>query len=162
MSISGWILSIAGISILSVLIDLFLPNGETNSHIKTVFNYVIIFVIIAPLPALIKSDFDTSSLFTETEIVLQEDYIYQLNRDKLTMLETGIEKTLDSRGLENVDVSISADIFTTVMQIETIYVDFSNLVIRTEAEHIDIENEAVDVITSFIEIKKENIVFSGY
>ena len=162
MSISGWILSIAGISILSVLIDLFLPNGETNSHIKTVFNYVIIFVIIAPLPALIKSDFDTSSLFTETEIVLQEDYIYQLNRDKLTMLETGIEKTLDSRGLENVDVSISADIFTTIMQIETIYVDFSNLVIRTEAEHIDIENEAVDVITSFIEIKKENIVFSGY
>ena len=162
MSISGWILSIAGISILSVLIDLFLPNGETNSHIKTVFNYVIIFVIIAPLPALIKSDFDTSSLFTETEIVLQEDYIYQLNRDKLTMLETGIENTLDSRGLENVDVSISADIFTTVMQIETIYVDFSNLVIRTEAEHIDIENEAVDVITSFIEIKKENIVFSGY
>ena len=162
MSISGWILSIAGISTLSVLIDLFLPNGETNSHIKTVFNYVIIFVIIAPLPALIKSDFDTSSLFTETEIVLQEDYIYQLNRDKLTMLETGIEKTLHSRGLENVDVSISADIFTTVMQIETIYVDFSNLVIRTEAEHIDIENEAVDVITSFIEIKKENIVFSGY
>ena len=123
---------------------------------------MIIFVIIAALPALIKSDFDTSSLFTETEIVLQEDYIYQLNRDKLTMLETEIEKTLDSRGLENVDVSISADIFTTVMQIETIYVDFSNLVIRTEAEHIDIENEAVDVITSFIEIKKENIVFSGY
>ena len=93
--------------------------------------------------------------------MLQEDYIYQLNRDKLTMLETGIESTLDARGLKNVDISISADIFTTVMQIETIYVDFSNLVIVDGNEHIDIENEAVDVITSFVSLEKENIVFSG-
>lgn len=162
MNISAWILSIAGVSVLSILIDLFLPNGETNSHIKTVFNYVIIFVIIAPLPSLIKSDFDTSSIFTESEIVLQEDYIYQLNRDKLTMLETSMEKELDDRGLKYVDISISADIFTTVMKIETIYVDFSSLVIVGDEEHIDIENEAVDVITSFVNIEKENIVFSGY
>ena len=162
MNISAWVLSIAGVSVLSILIDLFLPNGETNSHIKTVFNYVIIFVIIAPLPSLIKSDFDTSSIFTESEIVLQEDYIYQLNRDKLTMLETSMEKELDDRGLKYVDISISADIFTTVMKIETIYVDFSSLVIVGDEEHIDIENEAVDVITSFVNIEKENIVFSGY
>ncbi len=162
MNVSAWVLSIAGVSVLSILIDLFLPNGETNSHIKTVFNYVIIFVIIAPLPSLIKSDFDTSSIFTESEIVLQEDYIYQLNRDKLTMLETSMEKELDDRGLKYVDISISADIFTTVMKIETIYVDFSSLVIVGDEEHIDIENEAVDVITSFVNIEKENIVFSGY
>ena len=162
MNVSAWVLSIAGVSVLSILIDLFLPNGETNSHIKTVFNYVIIFVIIAPLPSLIKSDFDTSSIFTESEIVLQEDYIYQLNRDKLTMLETSMEKELDNRGLKYVDISISADIFTTVMKIETIYVDFSSLVIVGDEEHIDIENEAVDVITSFVNIEKENIVFSGY
>ena len=162
MNVSAWVLSIAGVSVLSILIDLFLPNGETNSHIKTVFNYVIIFVIIAPLPSLIKSDFDASSIFTESEIVLQEDYIYQLNRDKLTMLETSMEKELDDRGLKYVDISISADIFTTVMKIETIYVDFSSLVIVGDEEHIDIENEAVDVITSFVNIEKENIVFSGY
>ncbi len=161
MDISAWILSIAGISVLSILIDLFLPSGTTNGHIKIIFNYVIVFVIIAPLPTLIKSDFDSSSIFTETDIVLQEDYIYQLNRDKLTMLEIGIESALESEGLKNVVVSISADIFTTVMQIETIYVDFSNLVIVGESEHIDIENKAVDVITSFVEIEKENIVFSG-
>ncbi len=162
MDISAWILSIAGVSVLSILIDLFLPSGQTNGYIKTIFNYVIVFIIIAPLPALIKSDIDTSNIFTETEIVLQEDYIYQLNRDKLTMLEKGIESTLDSKGLKNVDISISADIFTTVMKIDTIYVDFSNLVIVDNEEHIDIENEVVDVIISFVDIEKENIVFSGY
>ncbi len=162
MDISAWILSIAGVSVLSILIDLFLPSGQTNGYIKTIFNYVIVFIIIAPLPALIESDIDTSNIFTETEIVLQEDYIYQLNRDKLTMLEKGIESTLDSKGLKNVDISISADIFTTVMKIDTIYVDFSNLVIVDNEEHIDIENEVVDVIISFVDIEKENIVFSGY
>ncbi len=162
MDISAWILSIAGVSVLSILIDLFLPSGQTNGYIKTIFNYVIVFIIIAPLPKLIKSDIDTSNIFTETEIVLQEDYIYQLNRDKLTMLEKGIESTLDSKGLKNVDISISADIFTTVMKIDTIYVDFSNLVIVDNDEHIDIENEVVEVIISFVDIEKENIVFSGY
>ena len=162
MDISAWILSIAGVSVLSILIDLFLPSGQTNGYIKTIFNYVIVFIIIAPFPALIKSDIDTSNIFTETEIVLQEDYIYQLNRDKLTMLESGIESTLDSKGLKNVDISISADIFTTVMKIDTIYVDFSNLVIVDNDEHIDIENEVVEVIISFVDIEKENIVFSGY
>ena len=107
MTISAWILSIAGICILSVLIDLFLPEGSSSSHIKTIFNFVIIFVIIAPLPGLLQKDFDASLIFNENEIVLQEDYIYQLNRDKLTMLEKTIENKLTNDGLLNIDISIS-------------------------------------------------------
>lgn len=161
MSISGWVLSIAGVCMLSVLIDLFLPEGKTNTHIKTIVNFVIIFVIIAPLPGLIKSDFDTSALFTDNSISIQEDYIFQLNRDKLTMLEEMMEKKLSDDGYQNIDISISADIFTQNMQIETIFVDLSNLVIQGNGQHIDIKNEVIDVITSFIKIEKENIVFSG-
>ncbi len=161
MTISAWILSIAGICILSVLIDLFLPEGSSSSHIKTIFNFVIIFVIIAPLPGLLQKDFDASLIFNENEIVLQEDYIYQLNRDKLTMLEKTIENKLTNDGLLNIDISISANIFTTQMTIDAVYVDLSNLVIQDNLEHINIENEIIEVIISFIDIEKEKINFSG-
>lgn len=160
MSISGWILSIASICVISVLIDLFLPQGQIASHIKTVFNFVIVLVVISPLPNLIKTEIDSSIIFSEQEIELQEEYIYQLNRDKLTMLECSIEKALEDENLLNVDISISANIFTIQMIIETVYVDLSNLIIENNDKHINIKNEVVNVVTSFIKINKEDIVFS--
>ena len=160
-AISTWFISIAGICILSVLVDLFLPDGSISSHIKSIFNFVIILVIITPLPNLIGQDFDASTIFTNQEIVLQEDYIHQLNRDKLTMLQNNIEATLENKGLENIKISISANIFTTQMEIERVYVDLENLVIMENGQHIDIKNEVIETITSFIDIKEENIIFDG-
>ena len=162
MTISSWILSIAGVVVLSILLDLFLPEGKLNSYIKTIFNFVIILVVITPLPELFNKDFDTSTMFSNSQIVLQEDYIYQLNRDKLTMLETTIEDTLSNSGYKNIDVSISANIFVIEMKIETIFVDLSNLVIQQNDENINIKNEVVKCITSIISINKENIVFSEW
>lgn len=161
MTISSWILSIVGISILSVLLDLFLPEGQMNGHIKNVFNFAIILVIVAPLPKFISSSYNAENLFDSNEIVLQEDYIYQLNRDKLTYLEQSIENKPTMDGFLNVDISISADIFTTNLVIETVFVDLSNLVIEPKSEHIDIEKEVIDAVSKYISIKKECIVLSG-
>lgn len=160
MTISSWILSIAGVVVLSILFDLFLPDGKLNSYIKTIFNFVIIIVVITPIPELLNKDFDTSTMFSNSQVVLQEDYIYQLNRDKLTMLETTMEETLSSEGYKNIDISISANIFVIEMKIETIFVDLGNLVIQQKDENINIKNEVVKCITSIITISKENIVFS--
>lgn len=76
------------------------------------------------------------------------------------MLEKSIENQISSKGLLNVDVSISADIFTIQMEIDAIYVDLCNLVIRGDEEHIDIRNEIVEVIVSFVDIEKEKVIFS--
>ena len=160
MTISSWVLSIAGVVVLSILFDLFVPDGKLNSCIKTIFNFVIIIVVITPIPELLNKDFDTSTMFSNSQVVLQEDYIYQLNRDKLTMLETTMEETLSSEGYKNIDISISANIFVIEMKIETIFVDLGNLVIQQKDENINIKNEVVKCITSIVTISKENIVFS--
>ena len=159
-TVSSWVISIAGICTLSVLVDLFLPEGQMCSIIKTVFNFSIILVVISPLPNLLNQNVNSID-FVNNQIVLQEDYIYQVNRDKLTFLEENIENSLKDKGLQNIDISISADIFTTNMVIETIYVDLSNLVIESNSQHINIKNEVVDVINSFIKIDEKGIVFSG-
>ena len=160
--LSSWVLSIAGICILSVLIDLFLPSGQISSHIKTVFNFIIIFVIIAPIPKFIKNyQVDYSSFINTSEIELQEDYIYQLNRDKLTALENEIKNGIKSRGILNVDIAISADIFVKAMKIYGIFVDLTNAVIEKNEQHIDIKKEVEEVILSKVNIEKEKIEYNG-
>lgn len=160
-TLSSWVLSIAGICVLSVLIDLFLPSGQMSSHIKSIFNFVIVFVIIAPLPKVIKNyNVDYSSFISTSDIEIQQDFIYQINHDKLEALKNEIENKLDEKGLKNIEISISADIFTEKMVLDSVYVDISNLVIENSDQHIDIKKEVENVILSVLDIEREEIDFS--
>ena len=147
---TAWILSIAGVTILSVLVDLILPSGQTAKYIKNVFAFVLIFVIISPLPSLIKGKFNVNDIFESEEIILQEDFIYQVNRDKLTALKKSITDALDEEGFKNVLVTINADIFQIDMQIKEINVDLSDLVIDENSGHIDIEKAITEIIVKLV------------
>ena len=92
---SAWILSIAGVCMMSVVVDLVLPSGQTAKYIKNIFGYIIVLVIIWPLPSIVKGNFDFGSIFESQEIVLQEDFIYQVNRDKLTSIEKLLEEQIE-------------------------------------------------------------------
>lgn len=161
--LSSWVLSIAGICVLSVLIDLFLPSGQMSSHIKSIFNFIVVFVIIAPLPKVIKNyNIDYSSFISTSDIELQQDFIYQVNYDKLEALKNEIQSKLTEKGLNNIEISISADIFIENMVLESVYVDISNLVIENPNQHIDIKKEVENVILSVLDIDREAIDFSGW
>ena len=147
---TAWILSIAGVTILSVAVDLILPSGQTAKYIKNIFAFVMILVIISPLPALIKGNFNVNDIFESEEIVLQEDYIYQVNRDKLTALEEEIASSLEEKGIKNVVVTINADIFQIEMKILEVNVDLSDLVIDENSGHIDIEKAITEVVDRLV------------
>lgn len=147
---TAWILSIAGVTILSVVVDLILPSGQTAKYIKNIFAFVMILVIISPLPALIKGNFNVNDIFESEEIVLQEDYIYQVNRDKLTALEEEITSSLEEKGIKNVVVAINADIFQIEMKILEVNVDLSDLVIDENSGHIDIEKAITEVVNRLV------------
>lgn len=147
---TAWILSIAGVTILSVVVDLILPSGQTAKYIKNIFAFVMILVIISPLPALIKGNFNVNDIFESEEIVLQEDYIYQVNKDKLTALEEEITSSLEEKGIKNVVVTINADIFQIEMKILEVNVDLSDLVIDENSGHIDIEKAITEVVNRLV------------
>ena len=147
---TAWILPIAGVTILSVVVDLILPSGQTAKYIKNIFAFVMILVIISPLPALIKGNFNVNDIFESEEIVLQEDYIYQVNRDKLAALEEEITSSLEEKGIKNVVVTINADIFQIEMKILEVNVDLSDLVIDENSGHIDIEKAITEVVDRLV------------
>lgn len=161
-SISTWILSIAGVICLSVLIELIMPNGQMNKYIKNIFSFVIVLVIIMPIPKLIGKQIDSSSIFNEEEIVLQEDYLYSLNISKLKAIKENIENDIILAGYDGVEVSISADIFVENIVFKTVYVNLSDLVITEEAEHkdiVEIKEEIEISVGKFI--NNVEVVFEG-
>lgn len=158
--LSTWVLSIVGIVVLSVLLDLFMPDGEMNSHIKNIINFAIIFVIILPLPKILKQEIKLGDFAVEQGIVLEQNFLYQLNNDRLQELEEQIQKELNKKGIGQVDVIVSADIFAEKLQFDVVFVDLKNLVILEKDKHIDIKKEVVSCILKVIDIKKEQIIFN--
>ena len=81
--LSTWIISIAGVICLSVIVELVLPEGQMNRYIKGTFSFVIILVIVMPIPKLLGTKLDFSNIFDYGDIQVDDDYIYQLNLDKI-------------------------------------------------------------------------------
>lgn len=156
--ISAWIMSVAGISVLSVLVDLIMPNGQTKKYIKGIFAFVIILVIISPLPSLINKRFSIDDIFQE-EISIQNEYIYEINRKKIEKIEKDILKDLENEGVRNLELNINANIFTYDLQIDTIFVDLSQVVINENLQHININELIKSSILKFVLIDCEKIIF---
>lgn len=159
-SFSVWVLSIAGICVLSVLVELILPEGQTRKYIKAIFSFFVIVVIIAPLPKLVKSDIDIDSIIAGDDVTIQEDFIHQLNRDKLDAIASNIEGDLKEQGIDGTQVLLSANIFSSNLKIEAVFVDLFELVISDEVEHINTHEIIIKTVKKYIDIEEENIVFN--
>ena len=162
--LSNWILSIAGIICVSVIVELILPDGQMNRYIKGIFSFIIILVVIMPIPKLLNRDFNFSNIFDNSGYEINSDYLYQVNLDKMNSVKNEIEKQIEKRGYLNVVVSINCDIFDNSMQYKSIFVDLSDLVISGQAEHNNISKIKKDIssiIMAIIDIDEEAILYDG-
>ena len=160
--LSNWILSIAGIICVSVIVELILPDGQMNRYIKGIFSFIIILVVIMPIPKLLNRDFDFSNIFDNSGYEINSDYLYQVNLDKMNSVKNEIENQIEKRGYLNVVVSINCDIFDNSMQYKSIFVDLSDLVISGQAEHNNISKIKKDIssiIMAIIDIDEEAILY---
>lgn len=162
--ISSWIMSIAGVICLSVLIELLMPDGQMNRYIKNIFSFVIVLVIILPLPKLIGENYDYENIFgVQENVSVDEDYLYQLNLDTLNLLQTNIESEILKNGYKNVRVYLNGSIFDSDMKIKSVSVDLSSLVITQNAEHNDItkiRKHISQIIKNHIKIDEEEILYN--
>lgn len=144
--VSAWLLSIAGVVILSVLAEFVLPEGQMNKYTKIVFSFVIVLVIIMPLPKVLGKDFDISKFLGGSNDTLQEDYLEQVNLDKLTAISEGVNSKIRDCGLLRVVVSINADIFSDELEILGILVDLREIEYTKEFGSRDITKAKATIL----------------
>ena len=108
-----WVVTVAGIAILSVLCDVILPEGQTRKYVKTVFGVVVSLVIIQPLIGLF-SEGGASIIFDNGSISPQEQYIESVTSRKDEYALNSIRLLLESKGIEvkSVRLNASADRLT--------------------------------------------------
>ena len=162
--ISTWIMSIAGVICLSVIVELMLPDGQMNRYIKGIFSFIIILVIILPIPNLLGKELNFSNIFDYDNISVDDDYIYQLNLDKINIVRDEIENNIKEHGYENVKVYINCDIFGSSLNFKSITVDITNLVITQNAEHKNItkiKEDITEIIQSYVDLNRGDVLYDG-
>ena len=53
--LTAWMTAIAGVIALGVLLEILLPEGQTGKYVKGAFSLLVIFVVVSPLPGVIRA-----------------------------------------------------------------------------------------------------------
>lgn len=155
--ISSWLLSIAGVVLLCVLCEFIIPDGQMNKYVKSIFSFVILLVIILPLPKIFKSEIDIENLL-KFDTSLQENYLEQINLDKLNLLSEQVSKKIREEGFENVVVSINANIFATTLEVFGMTVDIKNM--KTDVDKSTAKSQILKIIKSIDDFSSVEVNFS--
>lgn len=156
-AISSWLLSIAGVIVLSVLAEFVLPDGQMNKYVKVIFSFVILFVIVLPLPSVFGREFDFSK-FIDTDTNLQEEYLEQVNLDKLTVISKELNKKVFEAGIENVEITINANIFSETLQIYGVNADITSM--KTDVDKSTAKATIIKIVDSFVELSNVEVSFN--
>ena len=155
----GYLLTLLGIIMLGVLIDVILPSGSISKYISGIFAIVILFVMISPVVNWIKGDYNLRDYFTSSDILINEKLLTSINNYKFNTLEAEIEQELKDKGYNNVGIDIKFIQNADNVEITQVLVDLTNLVINQNHENINKYVYIRQVVQSKVAVTKEVIVF---
>lgn len=147
----AWLLKITGVIALSTLSSLLIPNGQTKKYVKGIFALITLFVLVSPLPKLLKSDFSgfPNAFDTATELEIDETFLYGVATNAYKTQERNIEKFLKEKGIE-------AKVKFVVKSETSSEIDYVNVILSDKSFERDKSN-SIDIGALKSEISK----FSG-
>jgi len=143
----AWILSISGVICLGILLEIVLPEGKTAKYIKGAFSLLVVLAIVAPLPSLLKKDFDISVKTDAFTVSRQDDYVDAYKAS----FEDAVKGALAERGCES-----QVKITTVDGVVKRVDVTVYDMILRGE--------EIVDVAAKTLAISplKVNVLYEFY
>lgn len=147
----AWLLKITGVIALSTLSSLLIPNGQTKKYVKGIFALITLFVLVSPLPKLLKSDFSgfPNAFDTASELEIDETFLYGVATNAYKTQERNIEKFLKENGIE-------AKVKFVVKSETSSEIDYVNVILSDKSFERDKSN-SIDIGALKSEISK----FSG-
>lgn len=159
--ITGWILSVLGVSILGVLVDIILPNGEMQKYIKSIFSILIVFSLIVPLLNIDINNLNFDNLiYNNASVELDNNYINSFNTQYKILLENNCEQLLEANGFSGVSVEIDMIMENNSFEIKKVELNLKNLVINQNEVHINKYTEMRNCITKYLDVKEDMVVFN--
>ena len=157
---TAYLLSIIGVVMLGVLVDIVVPNGQMNKYIKSMFGIFTVMAIILPIPKIINSNYDFSNFFYDkVSIEIDQDFLQATNKKIVKVLQTNVEKSIEKAGFLNVSCEIESNLEDNVLNIKKVTLNLKNMVISGQMSHINKYTEIVQAVQQVVNVSKEQIVF---
>ncbi len=154
---SGYILSILGIVIVGVLVDIVVPSGTINKYIKSIYAIFVLAVILSPVIKFLSNTHGINVNITGYEI--NEDLMNYINTNKIKSLETNIENKLKDEGFDGIDIKINYSIESNELMINSCTVNMQNLVMSSDKQHINKYEFIIEVVREYTNLADEEIIF---
>lgn len=156
---SGWILSILGVVILGVLVDIIVPEGRINKYIKSVFTIFTVFVVFMPIANALNGGIDLSGLiYNETAGEIDYEFLDKTKTSMENQLALMCEKALEDGGFLECDVTIYLNLLESEFSVDKVEINLEDLVISTNIPHINKYTEIKAIIKNTISVTEENII----
>ncbi len=155
--ISGWVLSIVGVVIITVVVEIIMPEGNISKYIKGFLVIFTVFIMVSPI-----TNISIADIFSENDfsISLDDTFLQQVNEEKAIEYGEIIKDKLVAGGYDGINIDVCIDNSKTEMKITAIFVDLSKVVLNPKNENIDIYNNIKSVIKSVVTIDAEDIIFN--
>jgi len=157
---TGYILSILGIVIAGVFIDIIIPSGTISKYIKSIYSIFVVAVLIAPITKFLNKHHDFTLKYEEYNVNEKLlDYIYSM---RATSLENNLKKTLEMEGFKNIDINLTFSIENNELKYNLCRVNLKNMVISADKLHINKYEFIKNVVKENTNLTDEEIIIDEW
>ncbi len=154
---SGYILTILGIVLAGILIDIIVPTGKINKYIKSIFAIFVVAVIIMPVVKLISNKDNITIDYNDYEI--EENLMNYIFSSRVRAYENEIETALNNAGYSKVDIKINYSINSNELSLNSCEVNLHELAISGDALHNNRYEFIAKTINEITNLSDEVIIF---
>jgi hypothetical protein len=156
-------MSIVGVVLLTVLLDIFMSEGETKKYTRGILSLFIVATIIAPLPRMLSTGFEWNYAPAVSTPAPEVDlgFVESVNLARLRETELRIQRELADAGLQNVLVRTDVHFNGAYVRVNSVHADIKNLVITDAAANININVKIKATVRKHLSITEDLIVING-
>lgn len=152
-----WLISVAVLILMTSIISYIIPNGQIGNLIKSIFGFIVIFVMLKPMMALK----ELPNFNYNKGVNIQAQYIDYTSQKIIQNYEIQCEKIV-TKTLGDCEVFIDYKIGDEYkIEILSVKILFYNSGIISQPEHIDIIEGITTEISNYLMINKEQIIIDG-
>ena len=100
---TAWLASIVGVVVVGVVVELVTQGRRMENFVRSIYSFVVLFVIVSPLPKLLQTDWDTLQM----ENLVDAELVENLSQSSK---QVQVSQILRNMGYENALVTLVDDI----------------------------------------------------
>lgn len=157
MSLTGYLLSLSAIAMLTSLTEMVLPSGRTKQAVVAVYSMLLLLVIVSPLIKLKNRDFSVLTFADNGGYNIDYEYKDYATQVAVDLAENKALTALEKAGYGGVEVTVLTEVVNGETIVKNILINLKNLVILQDGAHIN-KTEVIQIVANCLSVDERAVV----